>query len=130
MTKTNIKSFFRFSSVLAILLVLVFTIHLFALKTLQYSLFNNKIILAYAVNYSLVLLSYVSLILLQKNFAETLGYIFIGGSSVKVIAFFILFNPSYKLDGNISRPEFSAFFIPYAFCLIIEVIFLIKLLKD
>jgi hypothetical protein len=78
----------------------------------------------------MVILSYISLIFLQQKYAETLGYIFIGGSTFKVIAFFIVFNPSYQLDGIVSKFEFLAFFIPYAFCLTLEVIFLVKLLKD
>lgn len=130
MTKTNIKSILRFSSSLAPLLLVVFALHLFILKTLQYPLFDNKIVLAYVINYLMVILSYISLIFLQQKYAETLGYIFIGGSTFKVIAFFIVFNPSYQLDGIVSKFEFLAFFIPYAFCLTLEVIFLVKLLKD
>lgn len=119
---------FRFTLLITLLLSLVFGIHLFALDAQSLPLFGNKIIASYLLNYTLTILIFVVLLLLKRKYAESLGYIFFIGSFIKFIAFFILIYPSLKEDGNVSRIEFTSFFIPYAFSLIFEVVFLIKIL--
>ncbi len=51
------------------------------------------------------------------------------GSFLKFAFFFIFFYPSYQADGDITRLEFMAFFIPYIFSLLIETMSLITLLN-
>ena len=65
----------------------------------------------------------------KYKFKNTLGFLFMGGSSLKFIIFFIVFQPVYKLDGVTSKSEFAAFFIPYALCLSLEVYSLVKMLN-
>jgi len=124
-----IKLIARFTIFITLLLGIIFSAHLFLLDVLSLPLFENKIILSYFTNYILTIFIFIILIRLKDKFAEVLGFIFFGGSFLKFIVFFILFYPSYKLDGDISRLEFSAFFIPYAFSLFYEVIFIIKILN-
>ncbi len=120
----------KFTAILLISLVFTFLVHIFFLHYLDYPLFENKIIEAYLVNFALAILIYTSLFLLKEKYLEQLGFIFMFGSMIKFIVFFIFFNPSYKLDGNSSTLEFTSFFIPYAICLIFETLGIIKFLKN
>ncbi len=124
MSKT-LKFIFTFS----ISLLFVFTIHIFYLKTQNLPLFDNKIIEAYVINFLVAIAIYITLFLLKNKFKEQLGFIYMGGSFIKFIIFFLVFNPSYKLDDKIESLEFIAFFTPYAVSLIFETLGVIKFLK-
>ncbi|MCO6500767.1 MAG: hypothetical protein J5I47_10370 [Vicingus serpentipes] len=125
-----VKYTIQFTFLLALITVTICLLHFLVLHFIAAPLFDNNIIGAYVANYALAIVIFGSLVLLKKKFSDSLGFIFMGGSILKFACFFIFFYPSYKLDGKISPLEFSAFFIPYTICLITEVIFLIKLLKD
>lgn len=123
------KSLF-FLILLAAFLILIFGVHVFILNSLDYPLFGNQIILSYIINY---LLAVVVLLVvektLNKNSAQA-GFVFMAGSALKFLVFFLMFYPSYKEDGKMETIEFTAFFIPYAICLITEVIYLSKQLNN
>ena len=124
------NSSFKFLGFLIILLLGAFGIHLFALSFTNHSLFGNQIILSYTVNY---LLAAVVLIVvektLNKNSAQA-GFVFMAGSALKFLVFFLVFYPIYKVDDKMQAVEFAAFFIPYAICLIAEVTYLSKQLNN
>ena len=108
---------------------IVFLVHLFFLNSNHLPLFNDKIIAAYTTNLLLAVIIFLSLFFLRKKYNDQLGFLFLFGSFLKFAIFFIFFSPAYKADGNTSRLEFFAFFVPYAICLIIETVSLIKLLN-
>ena len=114
---------------LIVVLSLVFGIHIFALYQFDLPLFDNRIIAAYLVNCSLALLIYLSLFLLKNKMSEQLGFLYMGGSFVKFLFFFIFFYPNYKLDGGLDSLEFAAFFVPYVISLIFETFGVIEFLK-
>ena len=124
-----IKQIFQFTALITLLLAIVFSIHLLTLDTLSLPLFENKIITSYLINYILTIGIFITLLSLKEKFAESLGYIFFIGSFLKFIVFFLLINPSFKEDGDVSRLEFLSFFIPYGISLIFEVTFLVKTLN-
>jgi len=66
---------------------------------------------------------------LSKNSAQA-GFVFMAGSALKFLVFFLVFYPIYKADDEMQAVEFTAFFIPYAVCLITEVIYLSKQLNN
>lgn len=108
---------------------IAFVVHLFALSQLELPLFEDKIVLAYLVNTTLAVFVFVILYVFKNKFKNQLGFIFLGGSMIKFALFFLLFNTSYKLDGEISNTEFFAFFTPYVLTLIIEIFSLSKWLN-
>ncbi|GHC44668.1 DUF6168 family protein [Ulvibacter litoralis] len=111
-------------------LLLVFGIHVLILKSLEKPLFEHKIVLSYFLNY---LLAVVVLIIVKVNLkkkSSQSGFIFMAGSGLKFLIFFLFFYPSYKEDGVMAGAEFAAFFIPYAVCLTLEVAYLSKLLNN
>lgn len=124
-----IKSGVKFIGLLSLSMLLVFGIHLFVLNFLEVPLFGNKIIAAYVFNFLLAVAIVLILTFLQNKAAGSLGFIFMAGSLFKFLLYFILFNSSFKEDGDVSRLEFASFFIPYSTALIIEVIFLSKTLN-
>ncbi len=119
----------KFSSSLFISLVILFLIHVLTLHLLDKPLFNNRIIAAYLVNFFLAVIIYFTLYKLKKKYLEQLGFIFMFGSMLKFLVFFIFFYPAYKSDGEIQPVEFSTFFIPYAISLIFETLGVIRFLK-
>ena len=81
---------------------------------------------------TLTLLSCAKQIDYSKDINELktqLGFLFMVGSALKFAVFFIVFQPIYKQDGEVSSLEFLAFFIPYTLCLIFETFSLSKLLN-
>lgn len=123
------KQIILFIIFLTLLLSFTFAIHIAFLEFLSLPLFENKITTSYLINCTLTIAIFVTLFLLKEKFAESLGYIFFIGSFLKFIVFFLLINPSFKEDGDVSQLEFLSFFIPYAISLIFEVTFLVKTLN-
>ena len=123
------NDFLKFSLFLLAILLAALALHIYVLKGLGLPMWDNKILLAYSVNYILAIAIYGALYLLQEKMTSQLGFLYMGGSLLKFLFFFILFYPSYKLDGDMSNAEFAAFFIPYSISLILETSGIIKFLK-
>ena len=120
----------RFIILLTTGVTATFLLHILFLNFKNLPFFDNKIVLAYILNYLLALSIYSLLYFLRFKLKNQLGFLFMTGSFWKFIVFFVFFYPSYKSDGSINNLEFSSFFIPYLICLIIETYTLIQLLKN
>ncbi|MDC8002381.1 DUF6168 family protein [Aequorivita todarodis] len=126
MKKTTLK----FLTVLLLVIMGVFALHLFILQNLELPIFADSIVLSYILNYAMAA---TILIFIQSKFnkkSSHTGFIFLAGSGLKFLVFFLVFYPFYKEDGTMSTTEFAAFFVPYATCLILEVAFLSKQLNN
>lgn len=121
--------FFKFAISLLIILAVVFAMHIAVLNQLDRPLFDDRIVAAYLINYFLAVLIYLMLFLLRNKMTDQLGFLYMGGSIVKFIFFFIFFYPFYKIDGKLDSFEFAAFFTPYVISLIFETLGSIKILK-
>lgn len=121
--------FFSFTLKAVILLTFVFAVHLAILSTLELPIFENRIVLSYIVNLVLIILIFGFLYFFRERYKSQLGFLFLVGSFLKFAIFFILFYPFYHLDGIISKLEFTAFFVPYVFGLILESVSLSKWLN-
>ena len=124
------KTTFKFLMVLLLVLAVVFVAHLFILNSLKLPVFADKIVLSYILNYALAA---IILIFIQSRFnkkSSHTGFIFLGGSGLKFLVFFLVFYPFYRADGTMATSEFAAFFVPYAICLVLEVAFLSKQLNN
>ncbi|MFT4832215.1 MAG: hypothetical protein ACI815_001867 [Psychroserpens sp.] len=127
MSKYNLL--FTFCLVLGASSVLVFCLHLLFLEFFGYPLFDHMIILAYVVNTFLALVIFSALYIFRFKWRNQIGFLFLGGSMLKFLLFFIVFNPVYKSDGNMESLEFTAFFTPYLLCLLLETIFTARMLN-
>jgi hypothetical protein len=121
--------FISFSIKVLLLLAIGFGIHLGVLKFLNLPLFENRIIASYLVNLTLVIVVFGGLFLLKDKYTSQLGFLFLIGSFLKFAVFFIVFYPFYKQDGEITKLEFAAFFVPYVLGLILETVSLSKWLN-
>lgn len=120
----------KFLFVLLGILLLFFLIHLWYFYDIGMPRFANRIIGAYLLNYAMAALV---LFLVERNLkiesAQT-GFIFLAGSGLKFLVFFLVFYPVYKADGTMNTVEFATFFIPYSLCLVLEVYYLSKQLNN
>lgn len=123
------KSIYRFTLGLFLILLIAFGIHLLTLNVIKLPLFDNKIILAYLVNFTIALATFIALFKLKEKMKNQLGFLFIAASFLKFIVFFLVFYPDYSSDQKMSTLEFSSFFIPYFISLVIEVFALTKMLN-
>jgi hypothetical protein len=73
---------------------------------------------------------FVGIILANRFQPRSSGFLFMAGSGLKFIFFFILFYSPYHADGIVQRDEFLSFFIPYSLSVICEVYFLVKKLNN
>lgn len=73
----------------------------------------------------------VSLIFfLRKRARHLVGFLFLAGSLLKFVFFFIFFYGPYSADGSLDPGEFGAFFVPYALSLVLETLFTARLLLN
>lgn len=122
--------FLSFTIKAIMLLTIVFTIHIALLNWFNQPLFENKIILSYAVNLVLIIVVFGILYIFKNKYRSQLGFLFLIGSFLKFTVFFILFYPFFKEDNHLSKLEFASFFIPYVFGLILETFSLSKWLNN
>jgi hypothetical protein len=125
----KIKPIVQFLVLLVVSLGLVFALHITVLDYKGLPRFSDLIVLSYVVNGILAAIIFVVLYIFRATLKNQIGFLFMGGSFLKFIFFFLLFYPVYKADGEMSRLEFAAFFIPYGISLLIETVFTAKMLK-
>ena len=125
----KINPIVQFLSLLTLSLGTAFFLHIAFLKGKGLPPYDNLIELSYVVNSILAAIIFVALYMFRQKLKNQIGFLFIAGSFLKFIFFFILFYPSFKADGEMSGLEFASFFIPYGISLIIETVFTAKMLK-
>jgi len=127
--KIRLHPIVQFLLFLSICLTLSFLAHTYILEVKGLPKYDNLIVKSYMVNAFLAAAIYISLYILQKRLKNQIGFLFMGGSFLKFIFFFIIFYPGYSADDDMNKVEFSAFFVPYAISLIVETVFMAKMLK-
>ena len=126
--KNNLSTILKFSGILLVILLISFPVQLFFSKNQEG--FNTHLLLwSYAVNFLLAATIFSILIFLKKKYTHLLGFVYMGGSMVKFVIFFIFFSPIFKSDGQIDRIEALIFLIPYFISLIFETTYLVRLLN-
>ncbi len=118
-----------FTGALTLILGMVFMLQFGYFEYQEISFVFDDLFLPYSVNYVLALGITTLLYVWRIKHASNLGFIFMGSSFLKFTVFFLVFNPMYKADGDVSRLEFGLFFIPYAISLILETVFLIRIMN-
>ncbi|MBD0850569.1 DUF6168 family protein [Maribacter arenosus] len=126
---SKINPIVQFLIVLTLSLGFAFLLHITVLNAEGLPQYDNLIGLSYLVNSILAAIIFIALYIFRGKLKNQIGFLFMGGSFLKFIFFFLLFYPAYKMDGEMSRLEFAAFFIPYGISLVIETVFTAKMLK-
>lgn len=91
--------------------------------------FSSVLCLSYVSNVFLAASGYIIIYKLRLRHPEKLGFVFMGLSGLKFLVFFIVLQPLYNEDGNMSIIEFGMFFIPYFVTTATETIALVRILN-
>ncbi|MBC8766952.1 hypothetical protein H4O18_03000 [Arenibacter sp. BSSL-BM3] len=124
------KFLFTFYLSLVLLSFLVFCLHILVLYLFGFPLFDHMIVLAYLLNMVLALIIFSALYWFRVKYRDQIGFLFLGGSMLKFLFFFIAFYPFYNADGKMESLEFTSFFVPYFVCLLLETLFTARMLNS
>ncbi len=113
-----------------VLLLTSFAVHALSQQKLFNDLYANHLILSYSLQMILAVATYTLLMVLHKKHKDKLGFIYITGSILKFIIAYVVLRPVFNDDGQISRPEFLALFIPYLLALAFNTWAMQSLLKE
>lgn len=120
----------RYGVWLSLLCVLSFVVHFLARGAAGLSPLGDLLPVSYLVNFGLAFTIVSLLFRYRRKMRQQIGFLFIAGSLLKFAVFFAVFYPIFKADGEIGRPEFASFFVPYLLALFLETLFAAKLLKE
>lgn len=84
---------------------------------------------SYLLNYMMAAAAFATLLKLKNKHVDKLGFVSLGGTLIKFVIFFLVFDPLFKKDGETTRSEFAIFFIPYVCATILETVFLVRILN-
>lgn len=118
--------FWGFALTSLVLLSISFYIHSGYLSVLDEATMYKS----YLVNLFLGILVFVVIEFLKKSHTNILGFIFLAGSLLKFLIYFIYIYPLLIETGELTKPKFFVFFIPYSICLVVEIIFLVRLMNN
>lgn len=114
---------------LTVSLSILLLIHVQIQSYLNIPPWSDMLLLSYVLNFILALAIFLSLYTLRKRFKNQIGFLYMGGSLLKFLIFFLVFYPGFRADGIVTKSEFAAFFIPYLLCLILETVYTAKMLN-
>ena len=83
----------------------------------------------YVFNTVLAVLIYVVILRLKDRHSEKIGFVFLMGSGLKFLLFFLLLYPAFNADGELSSMEFASFFIHYTLTTVVENAVLVRQLS-
>lgn len=115
--------------VLVALLVVLFTGHYFVVKGMNAHAFS-LLALTYGFNLGITLLILLLFGWAFKNKVQQIGSVFLMSTGAKFLLFFMLIYPFLEMNGSVKSFSFAAFFIPYAVCLVAEVLIAIRLMRQ
>jgi len=118
-----------FLAVLTSMLLISLVLHLQIQEYLNIEKWADMLMLSYGVNFLLATVILLILYLLRNKYKNQIGFLYMGGSLLKFLVFFIVFYPAYRADGIVTKSEFAAFFVPYLLCLILETVYTAKILQ-
>lgn len=121
-----LKHLLRFSFLLLFTTGVVYALHLFVYRQISTEDAGALINFAYKFNIGITFLFGSTIIFASERLKEQLGFIFLAGSAVKLGIFFFLIKTS---GFEIGKSVFLHFFIPYVVCVIIEIVYVIRILN-
>ena len=119
----------KYSVLLLLALVLVGYTQEYIYQVKGENWINESLTQDYIYNFIISFVLGIVFILVFQRQPEKLGFTFLGSISLKFILFFIFIYPNIRSDNTITSLEFANFFTPFLTCLIVEVSFLLSLLR-
>ena len=121
-----LKDLFRFSTLLFLVAGVSYGLHYTVFTYLYRDLPLDLVNFAYKFNVGITLLFTSTIILASQHLKEQLGFIFLFSGVVKLGIFFYLIK---TLEFDLDKSVFLHFFLPYALCIIVEIIYISKILN-
>ena len=110
-------------------LVIVALLGVFAQSSFMDQQAAGPLLKSYVVNNVLAAVIFTFLFRWRKQHIEKLGFLFMAGTGLKFLTFFIVFYPAFRADGELTKDEFVLFFVPYVLSTLIETVFLARILN-
>ena len=120
----------RYLMVLAMVLGISFGVHAWLRFQSDLQPIGDLLSLSYLFNFAMAFGIVAGLYLVRFRMKQQIGFLFIGGSLLKFLVFFLFFYTSFTADVTISRAEFSSFFVPYFLALATETYYTASMLKN
>lgn len=122
-----LKEILRFLFLFVVIVIGGYFIHTEIIKSFSLD-GNDKIIdLSYLFNGVFAIVFTVGTLLVRKRFKDIIGFIFMGGSLIKIGGFIAIMKFN---DVEINKNVFVDFFIAYLICLILEVYYFSRILNS
>ncbi|MGY3795261.1 DUF6168 family protein [uncultured Aquimarina sp.] len=121
------KSLPKFSLLFLLVLTITYFVHSTLISTATLENQTNILNFSYIFNGIYTLCLVIAIILLLKKLKDQIGFIFLAGSFLK-IGLFLAFTKFNSLE--IDKSVFLDFFIPYLVSLVLEVLFVSKILNN
>lgn len=116
----------KFSFLLLLCAGISYILHSYIYATMFPEKSLELINFSYKFNFGITFLFTSTIILASQHLKEQLGFIFLAGSFVKLGIFLFIIKTT---DLSIDKSVFLNFFIPYTLCMILEIFYVIKILK-
>ena len=110
-------------------LLVVALLGVFAQSSFSSQQVAGPLLKSYVVNNVLAAVIFTFLFRWRKRHIEKLGFLFMAGTGLKFLTFFIVFYPSFHADGELTKDEFVLFFVPYVLSTLVETVFLARILN-
>ena len=107
-----LKYFFKFSLILILSSLLVFTIHLGFLIFIESPLWGHYILPSYLFNLLTALFFYMALAYVSRKEETQMGWFFLLFSGLKFLLFFALVYPLFNADGRFATSRIYNIFCP------------------
>ncbi|MCC8359573.1 DUF6168 family protein [Salinimicrobium sediminilitoris] len=120
------KDLLRFTFLLFLVAGISYGLHYGFLTYFQNDRPMDLVNFAYKFNVGITLLFTSTIILASEHLKEQLGFIFLISGMVKLGIFFYLIKTS---DFVLDKSVFLHFFVPYALCIVVEIVFIAKILN-
>ncbi|WP_121666149.1 DUF6168 family protein [Mesonia aquimarina] len=117
---------FQFTGVLFLLTGLTYLGHQYLINK-DDQVLQKLIDFSYKFNVGITLLFTITIFLLSQKLKDQLGFVFMVGSFIK-IALFLLWLKTSAI--SVDKSTYMHFFIPYFLCLIVEIFYVSKILRN
>ncbi len=122
-----LQQIFKFSLLLLLCAGISYGIHFYVYKTFFPDASLQLINFSYKFNFGITFLFTSTILLASRFLKDQLGFIFLGGSFVKLGIFLFIIKTSQL---SIDKSVILDFFIPYTICVILEIVYVMKILNQ
>lgn len=119
-----------FIVLLTALLGASFAVHALLQHDLKIGAFESHIVINYCFNYFFTIAFFIVLLVYERRKSDLLGFVFLAASTIKLILFLFILYPNIKEVTGFRSVEFTSFFVPYGISVVIEILYMLRILNS